>query len=114
LRGAPATKQSRGRVLWLLDCFAALAMTVELTQQSLRIAYAHSLKVLRGCRRLQFLFVSTRRSKPDWRKRRGSPSFRLRLSPTRLSRPSSPRGRRSARKLKPHWPTRKGRVHFRI
>ena len=35
LRGALATKQSRGRVLWPLDCFAALAMTVELTQQLL-------------------------------------------------------------------------------
>ena len=31
-------KQSRGRVLWPLDCFAALAMTVELTQQLLGIA----------------------------------------------------------------------------
>src|ERR1700733_7790208 len=29
LRGALATKQSRGRVLWPLDCFAALAMTAE-------------------------------------------------------------------------------------
>jgi hypothetical protein len=33
LRGALATKQSRGRVLWPLDCFAAHAMTVELAQQ---------------------------------------------------------------------------------
>ena len=30
LRGALATKQSRGRVLRPLDCFAALAMTMEL------------------------------------------------------------------------------------
>ena len=28
----------RGRVLWPLDCFAALAMTMELTQQLLGIA----------------------------------------------------------------------------
>jgi hypothetical protein len=38
LRGALATKQSRGRVLWPLDCFAALAMTMGLTQQLLGIA----------------------------------------------------------------------------
>jgi hypothetical protein len=37
LRGALATKQSRGSMLWPLDCFAALAMTVELTQQLLAI-----------------------------------------------------------------------------
>ena len=38
LRGALATKQSSGRVPWSLDGFAALAITVELTQQLLGIA----------------------------------------------------------------------------
>jgi hypothetical protein len=39
LRGALATKQSRGRVLRPLDCFAALAMTDrELAHLFLRVA----------------------------------------------------------------------------
>src|SRR5271154_2335037 len=39
MRGTLATKKSRRRVLWPLDCFAALAMTVKLTEQFLGIAF---------------------------------------------------------------------------
>ena len=50
LRGALATKQSRGRSLWPLDCFAPLAMTAEVIlsqlESSARVSLSREVQVL--------------------------------------------------------------------
>jgi hypothetical protein len=101
LRGALATKQSRGRVIPPLDCFAALAMTGgELARLFLGVAFQP-----RGARRVPRVARPRRGSEPGyplsrsgyescWRSRSCSPARRPLLCDDRLpQRPGSAEGR---------------------